>query len=223
MFNKGHSNLNVNINIRKVNMDHQKIFQEAIADPQNTDINLPPSDVNKIVREHYTVDEPFTYTRTQLWDMEVQKAHNPTKYLGAIVRPGSAEIFNVQRDGDVETFVRISDQRRWLDWDSYSTVIEMVRLDHAAQSALFIGVDEVDAPDGRRIVRGKEQPRFHVDHAVAGTAEAPLNLWRIVHLDGDASGEMKAAFAKMAASPYLRTFNEVYIRDVLGRELVRKE
>ncbi|OAA58225.1 hypothetical protein ISF_06764 [Cordyceps fumosorosea ARSEF 2679] len=204
-------------------MDHEKILEAAFADPHNTPIVIPPADVNKIIKTSYTVDEPFTYTRTQLWDMERRKAHDPETFLGGVARPGSVQVFDVQRDGDVETFVRVSDQRRWAAPTEYSTVIEQVRLDHATQRAFFIGVDAVDAPDGRRIVRGTEQPRFHVEHSCAGPETAPLNIWRMVLLDGDEDGAVRAALQGMAESPYLRAFNEVYIREVLGRKLVRKE
>lgn len=204
-------------------MNHQQTFQAAVADPNNTAPDMPSANVNKIIKERYTVDKPFTYTRTQLWDMETQKAHNPEKFLGGVVRPGSAQVFNVERNGDIETFVRISEQRRWLNWDEFSQVIELVRLDHANHQAFFIGIDEVDAPDGRKIVRGKEQPRFHVEHSSEGSEDEPLNIWRIVLLDNDASGKLRAAFGGMAKNPYLRPFNEIYIRDVLGRELTRKE
>ncbi|KAJ3480522.1 hypothetical protein NLG97_g8055 [Lecanicillium saksenae] len=112
-------------------MDHENVLTTAFADPQNTAITLPPSDVNKIITEHYTVDKPFTYTRTQLWDMETRKAFDPETFLGGVVRPGSSRIFNVERNGDIETFVRVSDQRRWTNWGEFSTVIELVRLDHA--------------------------------------------------------------------------------------------
>ncbi|KAJ2983310.1 hypothetical protein NQ176_g775 [Zarea fungicola] len=203
-------------------MNHRQVFQEALANSENTAIELPPADVNKIIKEHYTVDKPFTYTRTMLWDMETQKAHDPTKFLGGVVLPGSAKVFNVERNGDIETFVRVSDQRRWLNRDEYSTVIELVRLDHAAHSALFIGIDEVDGPEGHKIVRGKEMAKFHVEHSTTGPEDAPLNLWHIVHLDQDESGGIKKAFDGFAKIPYLRPFNEIYIRDVLGRYLVRK-
>ncbi|TQV91176.1 hypothetical protein V2A60_009366 [Cordyceps javanica] len=204
-------------------MDHERILEAAFADPQNTPIELPPADVNKVIKTSYKVDKPFTYTRTQLWDMERRKAHDPERFLGGVVRPGSVEILDVKREGDVETFARVGDQRRWANPSEYSRVIELVRLDHATQRALFIGVDAMDAPDGRRILRGPEQPRFHVEHSCAGTEEAPLNIWRLVLLDKDESGATREAFRGMMESPYLRAFNEIYIREVLGRELVRKE
>lgn len=209
-------------------MDHESIMKAATADPRNTAIELPPSDVNALVAKSYTVDKPFTYTRTQLWDMEVRKAHDPETFLGGVVRPGSARVFNVQRTGDIETFVRVSDQRQWANFSEFATVIERVQLDHAAHRALFIGVDSVEGVDaggdGRRIERGPEQKRFHVEHSCDGEEEAPLNIWRIVLVDEeDEDGALRATFKAMGASPYLRAFNEIYIRDVLGVKLERKE
>jgi hypothetical protein len=202
-------------------MDHEKILDAAFADTKNTAITLPPADVNKVIQSSYRVDRPFTYTRTQLWDMEDRKAHGPDKYLRYLLRPGSLEIFNLKKEGSLETFVRVTDQRLWKDPSQFTTVIEQVFLDHDARRAFFIGVTEVEAPDGRKIVRGQEQPCFHVEHSVAGTEKEPLNIWRIVHLDNDKDGEMRGVFRKMAESSYLRDFHEVYIREDLGRELIR--
>lgn len=56
---------------------------------------------------------------------------------------------------------------------------------------------------------------------MTGTEDEPLNVWRIVHLDKDEDGKINEAFAKMGASPYLREFNEVYIREDLGKKLNR--
>ncbi|KAJ3474314.1 hypothetical protein NLG97_g9901 [Lecanicillium saksenae] len=53
--------------------------------------------------------------------------------------------------------------------------------------------------------------------------EAPQNIWKIVLMDKDEDGAAREAFKKMGASPYLRAFNEIYIRDVLGVKLERKE
>ncbi|POR35756.1 Uncharacterized protein TPAR_04035 [Tolypocladium paradoxum] len=133
------------------------------------------------------------------------------------------EIFNLKKDGAKETFVRVSDQKTWKDASQYTKVIEQVLLDHDTGRAIFIGVDEVEAPDGRKILRGQEQPRFHVEHSVAGNESEPLNIWRIVHLDNDEDGGLRETFGNMAESPYLREFSEVYIREDLGRELTRLE
>ncbi|KAM0259651.1 hypothetical protein ACHAQJ_003230 [Trichoderma viride] len=201
--------------------NHEEILEAAFKDPNNTTIALEPSDVNKIIKSgHYDADPDLIYTKTQLWDMEVKKAYNPAKYLQHILRPGSLQVFNIQKNGPTETFVRITDQRSWLNPSKYNTVIEQVFLDHDKEKAFFIGVQEVEGPDGHKIIAGT-QPLFHVEHSVAGTENEPLNNWRVVHLDKDEEGKLKEIFKNMAASPYLREFNEVYIREDLGKKLDR--
>ncbi|RFU76579.1 hypothetical protein TARUN_5664 [Trichoderma arundinaceum] len=180
--------------------NHETILEAAFRDPNNTPITLEPSN---------------------LWDMEVKKAHNPAKYLRHILRPGSLQVFNLQKDGPTETFVRVTDQGTWSDPTRFNTVIEQVLLDHDKEKAIFIGVPEVEGPDGHKIVAGTAQPLFHVEHSVTGTENEPLNIWRVVHLDKDEDGKLKEAFKKMMASPYLREFNEVYIREDLGKKLNR--
>lgn len=204
-----------------VAMDHKEVFEAAFADPSNTAITIPPANVNKVIQHSYKIDQPFTYTRTQLWEMETNKAHHPDKYLRHLLRPGSLKVLNLDRQGSIETFVRVTDQRLWKDPSRFTTVIEQVYLNHDTQRAFFIGIDQVMTIDGDVITRGKEQPNFHVEHSAAGTETEPLNIWRIVHLDKDADGEIQRVFRNMAGSPYLREFNEVYIREDLGKQLIR--
>ena len=59
-------------------LDHEGEFQGAWDDPSNTRFEMPPVDVNRVLAEHYRTNEPLTFTRTMLWDMEVRKAGGPT-------------------------------------------------------------------------------------------------------------------------------------------------
>ncbi|MFC9433502.1 hypothetical protein [Nocardia sp. NPDC057030] len=61
-------------------------------------------------------------------------------------------------------------------------VLERTHLDHANRVVTFIGAAELPGPTGELLHAGMEQPIFHVEHGAAGTAERPLNTWRIVHL-----------------------------------------
>ncbi|KAL6872064.1 hypothetical protein J3F83DRAFT_733674 [Trichoderma novae-zelandiae] len=201
--------------------NHEEILEAAFKDPNNTAIVFEPCNVNKVIHSgHYDAEPDLHYTKTQLWDMEVKKAHDPAKYLRAVVRPGSLKVFNVHKDGPKETFVRVTDQRTWRDPTVYNTVIEQVFLDHDKQKAFFIGVPEVEGPDGR-IVAGKKQALFHVEHSATGTEDEPLNVWRVVHLDKDEDGSLRETFKRFMDSPYLREFNEIYIREDLGKKLER--
>ncbi|MFC4947358.1 hypothetical protein [Pseudonocardia sp. GCM10023141] len=203
-------------------IDHESVLDRAWSAPGNTAIELPPADVNRVLRERYEGDGDIRLTRTMLWDMEVRKASAPDRFIPTVVRPGSAERFPGVRIGAVESFTRVSDQRLWLEPAVYGTVVEHVRVDHHRQSVIFIGVGRFEAPDGRTFVAGTGQPLFHVEHAVAGTEDDPLNLWRIVHLTDAVDPVSVALFGELGRDPYLRVFVEVYIREILGRRLERR-
>jgi hypothetical protein len=195
----------------------EQVLERAWSAPGNTAVSLPPVDVNQVLADHYDLDRELIFTRSMLWDMEVRKASAPDVYIPTVVKPGSVEKF-----GEGDDFVRVSDQLLWLDQSRYGTVVEDVHLDHERQSAFFVGVEEFLTPDGRTLRAGTGQPLFHVEHSVSGTEDRPLNLWRIVSLTGAPDRELEAFFAGMAEDKYLRVFVEVYIREVLGRTLTRR-
>ncbi|VVJ22132.1 Uncharacterised protein [Amycolatopsis camponoti] len=203
-------------------MNHEEIFEQAWAAPETTSVELPAIPVNDVLRERYDVRPPFAYTGAQLWDMEVRKAAAPDKYIPTVVKAGSAEKFPSVRHGRFEDFTRVSDQCRWADPARFATIIEHVRLDHENRRAFFIGAERFEAPDGRVFTAGAGQPIFDVEHSVAGPEDAPLNLWRIVHLTGEPDRSLVDAFDELAKDRYLRVFIEVHLRDDLGRELVRR-
>ncbi|WP_285644331.1 hypothetical protein [Lentzea sp. NBRC 102530] len=202
-------------------LDHEAVFEQAWARPGTTTADLPPVRVNEVLRERYRVTPPFEYTGTQLWDMEVRKAKAPDVFIPTVVLPG-AERFPSVWHGQVEEFTRVSEQRLWADDSRTGRVIEHVRLDHENRRALFVGDERFEAPDGRVFTAGTGQPIFHVEHSVGGTEADPLNLWKVVNLTDEVAPELAAAFDKMAKDPYLRVFVEVHLREVLGRELVRR-
>lgn len=204
-------------------LNHPEIIAAATADPSNTPITYPDDHVNQTIAKHYTVDEPFTYTHAQLWDMEVKKARNPAKYLRPIIRPGSLKVFDVQVDGDIETFTRVSDQRRFQNPEEFGTVIEQVRIDHAQHRVFFVGVPEVTGPDGEKIVAGKNQPIFHVTHGAVGDDNEPADTWAVVFLTEERDEALRETLENMGKSPFLSVYNEIYIREDLGRTLTRKE
>lgn len=204
-------------------MGHEEIFKAAFATPTFTAILTPDSRVNSVIAESYDVDEPFTYTLTQLWDMEVRKAHRPDKYIHYVAKPGSLRIFGIRKEGDLEFFYRVTEQRSWKDPEKYTKVIEDVRLDHKNHTAFFLGVTEATTPEGETIVAGEDQPLFHVEHSAKGTEEDPINVWSIVFLTEEKDSSLVELFEKISDPKHLRGFNEVYIRDDLGRKLTRKD
>ena len=192
-------------------MNHEKIFELAWTDPANTRYELPPVDVNQVLADRYELDRPLVYTRSMLWDMERRKARHPDVYIPNVVAEGSADAW-----GPEDTFVRKSMQRTWLDREQYTLVIEQTHLDDEEQRVTFIGAEEYED-----LRASGDQAIFHVEHAVAGTEERPLNTWRIVHLTDD--DRLVAVFERIAANPWLPEFIEIHIRDVLGVGITRKD
>lgn len=194
-------------------------FDRAWADPRNTAIDLPPVNVNQVLRDHYDVEGDLRYTRTNLWDMEIRKASAPDFYIPSVVKPGSAEKW---QSDDPDVFTRASEQRLWLNPSEFGLIIEHVQLDHAKQSVYFIGAPDYTTPDGRHLVADTRQPLFHVEHWVEGDETEPVNRWRIVHVTEQPDQAMLDFFAEMGRSVHLRDFIEVHIREVLGYRITRK-
>ena len=203
-------------------MDHEKVLAEAWQTPGVTAINLPPVDVNQVLADRYELDRELRFTREMLWDMEVRKAAAPDVFIPTVVAPGSATKFPSTEHDGFEDFTRVSDQRLWTDPDRFGTVIEHVRLDHGHQRAFFVGDDSFVTPDGQTRTASAEQPIFHVEHSVAGAADRPLNLWRIMLLTEQVNQAALDVFTRMGEDPYLRVFIEVYIEKVLGVSFRRK-
>jgi hypothetical protein len=198
-------------------LDHVAEFARAWSDPRNTAIELPPVDVNQVLRDHYDLDRELNYTRTMLWDMEVRKASAPDVYIPSVVKAGS-----VAKWGAADDFTRVSEQRLWLSPDDFGLIIEHTHLDHDKQSVVFIGAATHTAPDGRELTATTDQPLFHVDHWVDGDEDRPLNRWKIVHLTDGPDQRLIDFFEQMAKGVFLRDFIEVHIREVLGRTLTRR-
>jgi hypothetical protein len=205
--------------------NHDQILDQAYRNPNNTAITQPTIPVNKIIQAQYNMDQPAQLTKTMMWDMEVHKAGAPDKYIPTVVQPGSAEKFPSTKDGDFEYFTRVSKQRCWKDQDTYTLVIEHVRLDHNNKVAIFIGDREFTAPDGRYFAANDDQPLFHVEHSVVGDGgeNEPENFWRIVHLTNDVDEDMKTVFATKAKYQFLPIYTEVYIREILQLGLTKKD
>lgn len=203
--------------------NHEAIFASAWNREGHTSIELEPLDINQILADKYDGVEGLTLTRTQLWDMEVKKAARPDLFIPGVIRAGTARSWGnrVLKNGD-ELFIRVSEQRLWLQPEFYGTVIEACYLNHAKQQVTFIGLPEIEDDAGRRVIASPEQPLFHVVHGVIGAEETPLNTWRIVHLGSDERGALSKRFELMAESSGLPEYVERYIEDVLKRPLGRK-
>jgi len=154
--------------------------------------------------------------------MEVRKAAHPGTYIPYVVRAGSDQSWNRHLGDGGEYLDRYSAQRLWLNPQRYELILERAFLNRGEQKITFLGVPELTGPGGTRLLAGAGQPLFHVEHAVGGTEQQPLNRWRIVHLTDARDERLIAVFERMTASPWLAEHTEIYIRDTLGIQLSRK-
>ena len=205
-------------------LNHEDEFQRAWADASSTRFELPPVDVNRVLAEHYRTSEPLTFTRTMLWDMEVQKAWRPDRYIPTVVWEGSANSWGRSSAADgTESFVRSSQQRLWLDPTEYGLVLEHVCLNPTQQKVSFIGAMDLPNGDSSPLRAGVGQPLFHVEHSVGGNESRPLNRWRIVHLTDRLEHGLVERFTVMANDVWLPEFIEIYIRNDLNIKLTRRD
>ena len=203
-------------------LNHEEEFERAWTDPRSTRVNLPPVDINLVLAKYYRTNEPLTFTRTMLWDMEVKKAYRPDLYIPSVVLEGSAHYWRQRAAANgAESFVRSSQQRLWLEPQERGLVLEQVFLNPAQQRATFIGAAELLDQDGNALRAGNRQPLFHVEHWVDGDESRPLNRWRIVYLTGRPEQKLIERF-NLARQVWLREFIEIYIRQDLGIDLTRR-
>lgn len=199
-------------------------FERAWDAPQHTRAVQPEIDINRVLHERYETTEPLNFTRSMLWDVEKRKAAAPGTYIPFVVRHGTDRSWARRAlAGGAESLKRCSQQRMWLHPDNYGLVLERAYLDHHHQKVTFTGEGRLTDPDGRDLQATTLQRRFHVEHAVGGSEEAPLNLWRIVHLTDQEDRQLIDQFSRMGQSPWLPDFVEIYIRHDLNIGLTRAQ
>src|SRR5215471_10902376 len=202
-------------------LDHRRGFAAAWADPRHTRFELPSADINQLLAGRYAIGSPLAFTRDMLWDVEVRKAWRPDRYIPGVVRADSAHAWGRrQKAGGTESFARSSQQPLWLQPAEYGLVL--AHLDHQAQKVTFIGTAELLGPDGEPMHADPRQALFHVEHSVGGPPGQPVSRWRIVHLTRQPDPALAQVFARLAASPWLPEYVEIYIRDDLHIPLERR-
>ena len=63
----------------------EREYNEAWSSPSSTRFELPPVDVNKVLKERYRISPERTLTRAMIWDMETKKAWDPLTYIPYVV------------------------------------------------------------------------------------------------------------------------------------------
>ncbi len=195
-------------------IEAQKEFEKCWQNPAYTQIELHDVDVNQALL-HYTTNKPVRFTREILWDMEKKKAWNPGKYIAYVVREGSARSWGKESCSapEGELFVRTSEQKKWLNPDVYEKVYEEVYVNNEEQLITFLGVKTLP---GCSEELTPKQPLFHVQHAVSGEEDNPLNKWRIVFLTEEKNERLLKHFENFNNPHILPGFIEIYIEKDLG-------
>ena len=87
-------------------------FEKALQNSDHTRIEPDAVDVNRLLRESFSIDESFRLTRQMLWEAEVEKAWDPGTYIPGVVLEGKSWGREALPDG-TSCFVRSSRQVAW--------------------------------------------------------------------------------------------------------------
>jgi hypothetical protein len=194
-------------------------FQNAWNDPSHTQFELPPVNVNKVLKDRYRVEPDKRLTRSMIWDMESKKAWDPLKYIPYVVSEARSWGRHTLQDGS-ERFCRSSLQLGWITSER-GWILEDVIISHVKRCVFFLGRSQMTGEDGGELHASNYQPLFHVEHGVGGTEEEPLNLWRIVLLTPKNDARYIEPFEQMVHAGLLPGFIEIYIETDLHMRLAR--
>src|SRR5260221_1589245 len=114
----------------------EREYNEAWNAPSSTRFELPPVDVNKVLKERYRVSPEQTLTRAMIWDMETKKA-DPLTYFPYVVSQARSWGRANLPDGSAR-FCRSSLQRGWITPEE-GLVLEEVFVSDAKQTVYFLG------------------------------------------------------------------------------------
>ena len=91
----------------------EREYNEAWNAPSNTRFELPPLDVNTVLKKRYRVSPERTLTRAMIWDMETKKAWDPRSYIPYVVSRARSWGRTTVCDSS-SRFSRSSLQRGWI-------------------------------------------------------------------------------------------------------------
>ena len=191
----------------------EREFDEAWNASSSTRFELPPVDVNKVLKEKYRLSPEQPLTRAMIWDMETKKAWDPRTYIPYVVSQARSWGRTTLPDGSTR-FCRSSLQRGWITPEQ-GLVLEDVFVSDATQTIYFLGRPRMVEESGNALVASPFQPLFHVRHGAGGSERAPLNLWSIVLLTEAPDERYCEPFEQMVRAGLLPGFLEIYI----GRDL----
>jgi hypothetical protein len=198
----------------------EREYREAWNRPSHTRFELPPVNVNKVLKDRYWVGPDKHITRSMIWDMETKKAWDPLSYIPYVVSEARSWGRNTLQDGS-DRFFRSSLQRGWITSEK-GLVLEDVFVSPARQAIFFLGQRRMPEEDGNELEASKFQPIFHVQHSVGGSEDEPLNLWSIVLLTPKPESRYLAPIEQMVSAGLLPGFIEIYIQKDLGMRLAHR-
>jgi len=194
-------------------------YNEAWTAPSNTRFELPPVDVNAVLKKRYRMSPEQTLTRAMIWDMETKKAWDPLTYIPYVVSQARSWGRTTLRDGS-RRFFRSSLQHGWITSDE-GRILEDVFVSDAKQTIYFLWRPRMVEANGSTLAASPFQPLFHVQHAVGGSKQTPLNLWSIVFLTKAPDPRYCEPFEQMVRAGLLPGFIEIYIERDLKLSLSR--
>jgi hypothetical protein len=197
----------------------EREYNEAWTAPSSTRFELRPVDVNAVLKNRYRMSPEQTLTRAMIWDMETKKAWDPLAYIPYVVSQARSWGRTSLSDGSTR-FFRSSLQRGWITSDE-GRVLEDVFVSDAKQTIYFLGRPRMVEENGNTIAANPFQPLFHVQHAVGGSEQTPLNLWSIVLLTEAPDPRYCEPFEQMVRTGLLPGFIEIYIERDLKLRLSR--
>jgi hypothetical protein len=197
----------------------EREYNEVWNAPSSTRFELPPVDVNTVLKQRYRMSPEQTLTRAMIWDMETKKAWDPLSYIPYVVSQARSWGRTSLSDGSTR-FSRSSLQRGWFTSDE-GRVLEDVFVSDAKQTIYFLGRPQMAEESGNTLVASSFQPLFHVQHAVGGSEKTPLNLWSIVFLTKALDTRYCEPFEQMVRAGLLPGFIEIYIERDLKLKLSR--
>ena len=128
----------------------EREYNDAWNAPSNTRFELPPVDVNKVLKERYRVSPGQILTRAMIWDMETKKAWDPLTYIPYVVSQARSWGRTTLRDGSAR-FWRSSLQRGWITSEE-GRVLEDVFVSDAKQTIYFLGRPQMVEESGNTLV-----------------------------------------------------------------------
>ena len=181
---------------------------------------LTPQAPSLRVHSRYSTEGGCCGRRTTVRTRPAPRQPRPLPRPPYVVSEGKSWGRHRLRDGS-EHFFRSSEQLGWIT-EERGTVLEEVLVDHAGQRILFLGREFLKR-DGERLRTGNFQPLFHVEHAVGGSRNNPLNMWRIVILTPERDERYTEPFKEMTRQGLLPGFLEIYIERRFHCDLKRRE